>query len=239
MTNSGWQNLSPLGYPFPLGAGILVMLLTGMGWGIINGTSVSRIGMPSLIVTLAMWEITKGATFPLCWGQVIAFLPERLELIGGVRGGIVPIPILIFILTSVASYFVLEHTSFGRSCYAAGGNPVSAYLSGINVKRIYIEVFTIAGFLAGLAAVINTGRTMSASMLSVSGLELDAIASVFVGGVSLSGGKGSIIGVVLGVLIIGMVNNALTILNAGPTTQGIVKGVIIFAAVAADYIRQR
>ncbi|MFC2024236.1 ABC transporter permease [Chloroflexota bacterium] len=239
MTNSAWQNLSPLGYPLPIGLGILVMLLTGMGWGFINGSAVSRIGMPSLIVTLAMWEITKGASFPITGGQVIAFLPEGLGFIGGVGGGIVPMPIVIFIIVVAVAYFVLKYTPYGRYCYATGGNPVSAYLAGINVKRIWLSVFMIAGFMAGLASVINTGRTMSASMLSVYGLELDAIASVFVGGVSLAGGKGSIIGVVLGVIIIGMINNALSIVGAGPTTQGIVKGVIIFGAVAVDYIRRR
>ncbi|MCK4723897.1 MAG: ABC transporter permease, partial [Dehalococcoidia bacterium] len=120
-----------------------------------------------------------------------------------------------------------------------GGNPASAWLSGIKVKRIQFIVYTISGLLAGLAGFLITGRTRSASMQSMAGLELDTIAAVCIGGVSLSGGKGNLIGVVLGVLIMGVIDNAMSVMGVDPSIQGIATGTIIIGAVAVDYIRRR
>jgi len=142
-------------------------------------------------------------------------------------------------VVAIVAYFVLAHTPFGRQVYAAGGNPLSAWLSGIRVREIQFAVFVIAGFLAGIGGIVHTARVMSASMRSLGGLELDSIAAVCVGGVSLMGGRGTLIGVVIGALIIGVINNGMSLLGAGPAMQGIVKGVIIIAAVAIDYIRRR
>jgi len=186
-----------------------------------------------------MWEITKGSAFQIGGGQSIGFLPEGLLFFGSGRIAGVPVPVIIFIIVAVVGYLVLNYTTYGRSVYAVGGNPVSAWLSGINVKRILFSVYAISGFLAGLAGVIITGRVMSASMISLQGLEIDSIASATVGGMSLSGGKGSLLGVVFGVLIIGVVNNSMSVLGAGPSVQGIVKGAIILIAVAVDYIRRQ
>lgn len=231
--------LSIIGHPIPLPLGILVMLLAGIGWGAINGLSVSRIGMPALIVTLAMWQITKGVGFQLSQGQSVMNLPETLAFFGRGRIVGVPVPVIVFIVVAVVGYFILNYTTFGRSVYAAGGNPVSAWLSGIRVRNVLFSVHVISGFLAGLAGVLMTARIMTASLATLTGLEIDTIVAATVGGISLFGGKGSIIGVVVGALIIGVVNNAMTILGATPDTQGIVKGVIIITAVAVDYIRKR
>ena len=231
--------LSIIGHPIPLALGILVMLLAGLGWGAINGLSVSRIGMPALIVTLSMWIITTGVGFQLSQGQSVMYLPDGLAFFGRGRIAGVPIPVIVSIVVAAVGYFVLNYTTFGRSIYATGGNPVSAWLSGIAVKRILFSVYAISGFLAGLAGVLMTARLMTASMATLVGLEIDTIVAVTVGGVSLFGGRGSIIGVVVGTLIIGVVNNAMIILGATPDTQGIVKGAIIITAVAVDYIRKR
>ncbi len=231
--------MNVVGDPVPMIIALPIMVLAGIGWGAVNGTMVSRIGMPPLIVTLGMWEITKGAAFQTGSGQSIGFLPEGLLFFGGGRIAGVPVPVIIFIVVAIIGYWVLSYTTYGRSVYAVGGNPVSAWLSGINVKRILFSVYVISGFLAGLAGVIITGRVMSASMISLQGLEIDSIAAATVGGVSLSGGKGSLFGVVFGVLIIGVVNNSMSILGAGPAVQGIVKGAIILIAVAVDYIRRQ
>jgi ribose/xylose/arabinose/galactoside ABC-type transport system permease subunit len=227
-----------VGTPIPVGLVIPIMLLVGAGWGALNGTAISRIGMPPLIVTLAMWEVTKGLAFQIGGGQSIGGQPDALAFIGSGDLLGIPVPVIIFALTALIAYFVLRYTTFGRSVYAVGGNPTSAWLSGIKVKRIQLLVYVIAGFLAGLAGIIMTGRVMSASMVTLSGLEMDSIAAVTVGGVSLSGGKGNLIGVIIGVLIIGVINNSMSILGAGPSVQGIVKGTIIFSAVAVDYIRR-
>ena len=141
-------------------------------------------------------------------------------------------------MVAVIAYFVLNHTTYGRSIYATGGNPVSAWLSGIKVRNILFSVYVISGFLASLAGVIMTSRVMSASLDSLKGLEMDSIAAVVIGGISLMGGKGTLVGVVLGVLILGVINNGMSVLGADPAFQGIVKGIIIIAAVTIDYVRR-
>ena len=237
MTNAPYLNI--IGYPVSMYIVIPIMLLAGASWGAINGLSVSRIGMPALIVTLAMWGIATGVGFQICGGRSIAAQPDALAFVGQGRIVGIPVPVIIFVVVAGIAYFVLQHTTFGRSVYAVGGNPVSAWLSGIKVKNIQFMVYVISGFLAGLAGVIMTGRVMSASMRTLGGLELDSIAAVCVGGISLAGGRGSLIGAVIGVLIIGVINNGMSVLGADPALQGIVKGVIIFTAVAFDYMRRR
>jgi len=120
-----------------------------------------------------------------------------------------------------------------------GGNPASSWLSGIQVKKVLLVVYVIAGFLAGLASIIATSRIMCSSIRTMVGLELDSIAAVAIGGVSLAGGRGTIIGAIIGVVIIGVINNGMSILGAGPAIQQITKGAIIFTAVAIDVFRRR
>jgi len=228
-----------VGHSIPIPAGILVMLIVGLGWGSLNGTLVARVGMPALIVTLGMWEVTRGAAFNLSGGRSLSEMPEGIAFIGQGHIAGVPTPVVIFIIVAAIAYFVLNHTTFGRNIYAVGGNPVSAWLSGINVKTMVFSVYAISGFCAGLAGSIMLGRVMSASMRTLEGLEMDSIAAAAIGGVSLMGGRGNLIGVVIGAIIIGVVNNGMSVLGAGPDTQGIVKGLIIIVAVAIDYIRGR
>jgi len=237
LMTSSFMNI--LGRPIPLLAALPIMVVVGIGWGSINGSLVSRLGMPPLIVTLGMWEITKGMAFQVGGGQSIGFLPDSLLFFGSGKIAGVPVPVVIFIIIAVIGYFILNYTSYGRSVYAVGGNPVSAWLSGINVDNVLFSVYAISGFLAGIASVIITGRVMSASMITLEGLELDTIAATTVGGVSLAGGKGSLIGVILGVFIIGVINNAMSVMGANPSVQGTVKGLIIIIAVAVDHIRRR
>ena len=228
-----------VGHPVSMYTGLLVMLLGGLGWGIVNGLAVSRIGMPALIVTLAMWQITAGLGFQISGGIAVGELPDSLAFLGSGTVAGVPVPVIIFVAVAVVAYFVLSHTTFGRFVYAVGGNPVAAWLTGIKVKNVLFTVYVISGFLAGLAGVMMTSRVMSASMKTLAGLEIDSIASVCVGGVSLAGGKGSLVGVILGALIIGVINNGMSVLGAGGAVQRILKGAIIFAAVAIDYWRRR
>lgn len=225
------QSFSPLSI-------VPLMLLAGTCWGAFNGFSVSRVGIPALIATLAVWRICEGLAFKLSEGVTVGELPEAMSFFGEGSVGGVPVPVGIFVAVAVVAYFVLHHTVFGKSVYAVGGNPLTAWLSGINVRNILLAVFTISGFLAAVSGVIMTGRVMSASLRTLLGLELDTIAAVVIGGVSLAGGRGTLIGVVLGAIIIGVINNGLTVLGAGPAPQSIVKGAIIFAAVAIDYWRR-
>ena len=236
MTEDLGQNI--VGYPIPLASGILIMLLAGAGWGTINGLSVSRIGMPALIVTLAMWQITTGSAFLFCRGYTFSHLPQAFYVLGGGKIAAVPAPVIIFIAVAVIAYFVLNHTTFGRSVYAVGGNPVSAWLSGINVKNTLLSVYVISGFLAAIAGIVMSSRMMSAGMSTVVGLELDSIAASVIGGVSLMGGKGTVIGSVIGVMILGIINNAMNVLAVNAAYQKIIKGAIIVSAVAIDYTRK-
>lgn len=237
LITTGYQNL--IGAPIPLGAGILLLVLVGLGVGAVNGLAVSRLGMSAVIVTLAMWIMSTGFGYLFCKGMTIQLLPRSLAFFGqGYIAG-VPVPVIIFVVVAVVAYFVLNHTTFGRSVYAVGGNPVSAWLAGINVKNVLFLVLVISGFLGALAGLVIMSRTMVAGMLTGMGLELDAIAAVLVGGVSLAGGRGNLIGVVIGALIIGVINNGMNIVVVGPAYDDLVKGGIIFAAVAVDVRRRR
>lgn len=233
------MRLNVINHAVSIPVGLLAMVMLGAGWGLINGLLVSRIGMPPLIVTLGMWQIATGFAFRICRGFTIYGLPAGLAFFGQSTIAGLPVPIIIFIAVAVVSYFVLSYTSYGRSVYAVGGNPISAWLCGISVRNVRFSVYIISGFLAGLAAIIMTGRAVSASMASLGGLALDSIAAATVGGVSLAGGAGNIIGVVIGTLIIGVLNNALSILGASPAMVGIVRGVVIITAVAVDFVRRR
>ena len=228
-----------IGHPLPLALGILIVIVAGLGWGTVNSALVSRVGIPALISTLGLWQITDGAAFEVIRGFSIGDLPEHLAWWGQGTVGVVPVPVIIYVVVAIVAYYVLNYTTYGRSIYATGGNPVSAWLSGINVKQVLFSVYAISGFLAGLAAFIQLGRVMSASMMGLEGLEIDSIAAVTIGGVSLFGGRGNLIGVILGTLIIGTVNNGLSVLKAAPAAIRIVKGSIIILAVAIDTVRRR
>ena len=232
--------LSIVAHPYSIYSAIPIMVLMGTGLGAANGLAVSRLGLPALIVTLAIWRITEGASFAVAEGDAIGDLPQTFSLWGGeVSVGVIPIPVIIFVVVCVVAYIVLQYTRFGRAIYAVGGSPTSSWLSGINVKMIQFSVYTISGFLAGLGSVIYTARFMSASMWTMVRYELETIAAVVIGGVSLMGGRGNIIGVALGVFIIGVIYNGMFVLGEGRAEINILTGAIMFIAVAIDVIRRR
>jgi ribose/xylose/arabinose/galactoside ABC-type transport system permease subunit len=230
--------------PIDVGPTIIIVLLVGLGIGAINGLLVSRLNMPALIVTLAMWQIAKGAASELTTGEgthplVIADLPETLAFLGQGKIGVVPLPGIVFVASIVIGYFILNHTTFGKSVYSTGGNEATAWLSGLKTRNIKFWVYVISGLCASIAGVVQMSRIMSASNQVIGGLELDSIAAVVIGGVSLFGGSGSIVGVLLGVLIIGVINNGMNIAGLNIWMQDLVKGTVIFAAVAIDAWRRR
>jgi len=219
--------------------GLAIMVALGAGVGILNGLAVSRIGMPPLIVTFSTWIIFDGLTLYLTKGHDIIGLPIELRIFGQGNIGGIPIAVGIFTAVYVAAYLVLNYTTFGRSVYAVGGNPISAWLCGINVKGIKLSVYIISGLCAALGGLIILSRTMVETQIAAYGLELDSIAASAIGGMSLAGGRGSILGVVLGTLIIGVIRNGMSILAIHAAWQRIVTGMIVFSAVASDYIRRR
>jgi ribose transport system permease protein len=228
-----------VGHAVPVGLAILLMTLLGLGVGVVNGLSVSRLRIPAIVVTLAMWQLTKGGALLVSQGLTVCRLPRSLAFWGqGAIAG-VPVPIITFIVVVVSTYFVLNYTAFGKSVYAAGGNPVAAWISGIGVQKVILLTYVIAGFLAALSGLTFLGHTMMGSQMSASGLEFDTISSVVVGGVSLGGGKGNVPGAVIGIIIIAVLNNAMIVIGLSPASQYLVKGAVIFAAVAIDTTRRR
>ncbi|MBA7658464.1 Fructose import permease protein FrcC [subsurface metagenome] len=137
-------HLNIVGHAVPIGVGALVMLLVGAGFGLANGALVSRVGMPGLIVTLGMWQICKGVGYGVGGGYTITYLPEGLLALGQGNIAGVPVPSIVFIVIAVVAYLILNYTSFGRSVYTVGGNPASAWLSGINVKKILLMAYMVS-----------------------------------------------------------------------------------------------
>ena len=223
----------------PTAVGIAIMLLVSMAIGSTSGLAVSRIKMPALIVTFALWVALKGAARRVSGGYVITSLPEQIAFLGQARIAGFPVLGIAFITIAAITYFVLHHTTFGRSVYATGGNPAGAWLSGIDVKKIQVWVFAISGLLAGVASWATMSRIACFTMAAAEGLEIDSIAVTVVGGISLMGGRGSVIGVVIGTFIFGVISNGMNIVGVEPAFQTIAKGLIIYAAVAIDYLRRQ
>jgi ribose/xylose/arabinose/galactoside ABC-type transport system permease subunit len=217
----------------------LIMLFVSTAIGSTTGLAVSRIKMPALIVTFALWIALKGVALRLTGGYIITNIPPQIDFLGQRFIAGFPVIGIAFISIAAITYFVLEHTTFGRSVYATGGNPSGAWLSGINVNRIIVTVFAISGLMAGVASWATMSRISCFTMAAVEGLEIDAIAITVVGGISLMGGRGSVIGVVIGTFIFGVISNGMNIMGVAPAFQTIAKGLIIYAAVAIDYLRRR
>lgn len=229
-----------LGLGLPLVQGGILMLCMGAFTGALNGLAVSRLRVPPLIVTLAMWQVTYGIAYQVThYGATITGFPENLAFLGQGQVVGIPVPVIIFLLIALFGYFLQNFTSFGRAVFAVGSNEKSAALAGINTKNIKLWVYVISGICAAIGGLITISRVMRAQVVMLGGLELDAIAAVVMGGVSLSGGKGSVIGAVLGAIIIGVINNGLNIIGVSPAVFNAVKGAVILTAVIADTLRHR
>jgi ribose/xylose/arabinose/galactoside ABC-type transport system permease subunit len=230
-------DLNVVGTPLPIGVGLLLMIAIGLAMGAVNGLLVTRLRVPSLIATLGTWQIGYGLAQLFGGGFTITGLPPALSVFGQASFAGISIPVLeMFLLFSLA-YYILHHTTFGRAVYAVGGNPMSAHLSGLKIERILLLVFMISGLMVSLAAISIEGRLMSVSMRTLSGLQLDSIAAVAIGGVSVHGGRGSIIGVLLGTLILAVVDSGLGGMGVGTDIQNTVKGAIIVLAVSLEFFR--
>ncbi|QEM83140.1 ABC transporter permease [Halomonas binhaiensis] len=216
---------------------ILLGLGAGLVLGSINGVMVARFAIPPFVMTLGMLSMARGLTYIYNDGMPISSLSSHFLWLGqGTVAGI-PVPVLLFATVFILAWFVLRYTTFGRYVYAVGGNPTASRLSGINVRRITFSVYAISGVLCGLAGLMIAARTSAALPQAGVAYELDAIAAVVIGGTSLAGGKGRIIGTLFGVLIIGVINNGLDLLGVSSFYQQLVKGAIIVIAVMLDRSR--
>ncbi|MBC2856894.1 MAG: ribose ABC transporter permease [Cetobacterium sp.] len=215
---------------------IIIALLMGLVFGLFNGFLISVAKLQPFIVTLVTMTLLRGATLVFTDGKPI---PVRNggDLFDNIGGGYlfnVPIPIYIMILLFVGGYYLLNHTKFGRYIYAIGGNEEATKLSGINTAKFKTMVYGVCGLLSALAGIVVTSRLGSAQPTAGSGYELDAIAAVVLGGTSLSGGYGRITGTALGAVIIGVLGNALNLLDVSSYYQMMIKAAVILVAVLID-----
>ena len=215
---------------------LIVTLALGLVFGFFNGFLVSKMKLQAFIVTLVTMTFLRGATLVFTEGKPITVDDGGLlfENIGGGYLFNIPIPIYIMIILFILGHYLLMHTKFGRYTYAIGGNEEATKLSGIHVEKIKIWVYGLCGMLSALAGVILTSRLYSAQPTAGSGYELDAIAAVVLGGTSLAGGVGRITGTALGALIIGVLGNALNLLNVSSYYQMMIKAIVILVAVLID-----
>ena len=234
--------LEPLGVAleFTVFGAIVAGIFTGSVLGWFNGFTITRFGLPPFVATLGMLSIARGLTYLWTGGHPITGLGLRFGFLGtGYFVGI-PMPVWISALLVLAFIVVTRRTRFGRYVYAVGGNERAALLSGLNVNRVKLLVYILAGALAGVAGLLITARLDSATPNAGFTYELDSIAAVVIGGTSLSGGRGSILGTVLGCLIIGVLNNGLVLLGVPPLGwQQVIKGAVLIVAVAIDMSSRR
>jgi ribose/xylose/arabinose/galactoside ABC-type transport system permease subunit len=213
--------------------GAIAGIGTGAIVGAINGLVTTRLNIPSFLVTLGSLSAARGLALMVTTTRPEIITNDTFISIFG-EGSImgVPVPILWTLLAVIGGVLLLHYSVFGRRIYAAGGNPTAALYSGINIRRVTTLAFVLTGALAGLAALVLSARSHAARPDVVQGMELDVIASVTLGGCSLFGGRGFILGTLLGSLIIGTLNNGLVLLGVSSSLQLVIKGIIIVAAVA-------
>ncbi|OHD73463.1 MAG: hypothetical protein A2V99_03875 [Spirochaetes bacterium RBG_16_67_19] len=218
---------------------LIVGLLVGLLFGLLNGLLVVYAAIEPFLVTLGTMSMARGAALLFAQGSVVPVKNERFVFLFA-DGQLLQVPLLILYSAVI---FALLHTllrtsRLGRNVYAVGGNPTAALLSGINIKRIRVFAYTLSGLLAGFSGLVATGRLSAGLPNYGSGLELDAISAAVLGGTSFMGGKGSIIGTIIGAMIIAIIDNGLNLLGINFYTRLIIKGGIIVAAMYWDHLRQ-
>ena len=218
-----------------IGAGMLV----GVAFGIGNGLFVAYLHMPPIIVTLATMGIARGLGLMYTDGYPISGLPEWFAVFGRASVLGIQVPILIMLLTYLAAYVLLQHTRIGRYIYAIGGNEEAVRLSGVRAARFKLLVYGISGLTAAIAGLVLTSRLMSGQPNAGVSFELDAIAAVVLGGASIAGGRGVIVGTLLGAMLLGVLNNGLNMLGVSPYVQSVIKGAIILLAIFISRQRHR
>lgn len=219
-----------------LGIGAGVLAGAAVGW--INGTIIARLGINALITTLATMQIVRGFSYIVSDGKAVGVGQSAFFALGISSFLSVPTPVWIMISCFVIYGILLNRTIFGRNTLAIGGNAEAARLAGIGVARTKVIIFTLQGMMAGFAGVILASRMTSGQPATAQGLELQVISACVLGGVSLTGGVGTITGVVVGVLIMGIVQNAMNLLNIAPFYQYVASGSILLAAVLFDRLKQ-
>ncbi len=224
-------------------ASVLGSIIVGALCGYVNGIIIVYGKVTAFITTLGMMGIARGLALTLSNGKTIYNFPDPLRFFGNGRIAItedfgIPVPVIIALIVVLISFYVLTQTVFGRQVYALGGNREAVRLSGINVNKLEIRTYVINGALAAVGAVILVGRLNAAQPIAGTGYELDAIAATVIGGTSLMGGIGSVVSTSVGALIMGVLQNGLTLLNVTSYLQRLIIGLVIILAVFIDQLRR-
>lgn len=225
----------------PLNTGVIIGMLAAFavaaGLGAFNGFIRTKFNIPTFIITLAMMNVIYGASALLSKGFPLTSLPAWYNIFGAGMVGLVPVPAIILIIVFIVVHIIMTYTTFGRSVYAAGGNPESARLSGINVKKVKILVMVGVQVLAALGGIMCSSQVMSAAHNFGKGWEMDVIASVIIGGASMNGGIGKVRGTFVGIIFLGVLLNGMTLMNVSEYIQYIVRGGLILAAVLINTVQ--
>lgn len=220
------------GWPLPLAIGSCVGV--GIVCGLVNGALISYGRLPPFIATLGMMSIARGSALLATDGRPVSGFGESLLWFASGEIAGIPVPVVVMIVVYVAAHFVLRRTKFGRYIFAIGGNEEASLLSGVPVRLYKLAIYASCGGLAGIASVLLTARLNSAQPIAGINYELDAIAATVIGGTSLMGGQGSVVGTLIGALIIGVLRNGLNILGVTSFVQLVVIGAVIIAAALLD-----
>jgi len=220
--------------PYMIFLGLLLGIVVGSGIGLVNGVIINRLNVPPFITTLGTMVAFRGLALVLSNGRVLYGMPKGFESVfaGFVWGGI-PKPVIAAIVTSIVGVFLLNNTTLGRYIKALGGNEQCVRVNGINIKRIKIIIYALGGAMASISGLALTSMMNAAEPIAGNFYELDAIAVVVMGGTNLMGGKGTVVGTILGALLLGVVRNGLNIMRVAPNYHQLVVGIIILAAVIA------
>ena len=220
--------------------GIIFATAVGVGTvcGYVNGFCIAKLNVPPFIATLAMMNAARGLAYVLTDAKPVFGLPESFGWLGLRKAGPIPVSIILMLFVIIISFIILSKTCFGRYIYAIGSNREVAKLTGISVLKIRFSVYMISGILSALAGLVLASKLQNGQATAASGYELNAIAAVAMGGTSMSGGRGGIAQTVIGLIVIGIINNALSLLGVSSYWQTVSMGVIILAAVIIDQFRK-
>jgi len=219
-------------------AGVVAAIASGILLGIVNGTLVTVIGVNPLITTLATLAAFAGLARVIADGQTLPV--NDFSTLGTARPVFdVPLPVIIFAVVVIGFYVLMRYTVIGRSMYAIGSNPVAARLTGLRTGRLIFVGFLLSGLFVALAGLINVSQLSAASTQAGNGLELSVVTAVVLGGASLAGGRGTIVGTLFGLLVIATLNNGLTLLSVNSFWQDVARGTLLALAVSFDQLRLR
>lgn len=226
-------------YSVPPAITVIICILVGTAFGALNGFIGAKLKIFPLVVTLCTMLILQGVAQVITGGYPIFGLPESFAFIGQGYLGPIPVPVILFVLIVAVAWFVLNKTYFGRHIYAVGGNQEASRLAGIHVEKMQIALYAICGFITSIGAMVMLSRTNSAQPTAASTYPFDCMTAACLGGITFGGGNGNILNSIVGVLIIGILNNGLLLMGVNVNYQTIIKGVVLLMAIAIDALQKK